>query len=847
MTKITEWLLASSTLIVFIFILRAVFAGKVNRKGIYMLWALAAVRLLIPINFTASPMSIMNLFSAPQTAMEEADTKHDTNSPAMDLEKSDLTYDTPVITRSKNGNPKHQQLSDTASVANADTIPETGVQTPEKTEASQSRTSIIFIVWGAGFVSLLLMFTVCNIILHRRLKYDRKYVGNFRGLGVYYSQVFQIPCLYGLFHPTIYLPESIIRNIPDVNKMIEDIGFKEQEGEFNTLSTDKHNKSLNGDTDSHRMNQILIHEWVHYRHRDPFWSALRIFLLAAYWFHPLVWAAAICSKKDAEFACDEKTLALLGEQERISYGTMLIDMAVNVRSRMTLYLTTPVSRQGKSLKQRICALEKRNYSKVMACTLIVSVLLLTGTTFTGCVSGAGSQGAGNAPASIQNAENNMSDVQTDWENLYSDFLKEHQNEKEFSYYSVISLSDTTCPTLLTTDKTIEKEYVAGQSPAIVTNTGHLYSIVEKKVTYLGDITCENNNEWLHCSDGKLMSTSPDSVSKQWVDAEGKEIQTKTLKNEPGSIGNGGSAATPADDSFDGEAETPATSADTPQIKSKHYGYPDQITSYYVDAEPETPASSTEDISDEEDTDTVVIYDDVEGDYFWVWRNNFEIADSVIFYPNTEDTLAEIASRNYLMHILTEDSVNLNIDITGDGVNDTISIDVNAAKGQSQTVENSPAIRITSGKTDNVIWKSDANASLHAGYNQFYLYHKKINTYLMEWNPACWQGYCSYQWKVFKLTDDGKVKKIAGNKVEFDTNEGRIDEKDFDKIETFGKELNTYLANAELLLDTVPEETLGIPEDGTSDEPIRVFGNEQQGESYFDYEAVIRELKAKLKK
>ncbi|MDE7233124.1 MAG: hypothetical protein K2N37_08650, partial [Lachnospiraceae bacterium] len=53
---------------------------------------------------------------------------------------------------------------------------------------------------------------------------------------------------------------------------------------------------------------------VHKKHGDSFWALLRSVLVTVYWFHPLVWVAAACSKRDWELAWDEEALLLLGER-----------------------------------------------------------------------------------------------------------------------------------------------------------------------------------------------------------------------------------------------------------------------------------------------------------------------------------------------------------------------------------------------------------------------------------------------------------------------------------------------------------------------------------------------------
>ena len=72
----------------------------------------------------------------------------------------------------------------------------------------------------------------------------------------------------------------------------------------------------------------LRHEEAHWRHGDQVWGALRCACLAAYWFDPLVWAAAFASKKDCELACDEAVTRGREEAERLA-----VTVGVGVRKK----------------------------------------------------------------------------------------------------------------------------------------------------------------------------------------------------------------------------------------------------------------------------------------------------------------------------------------------------------------------------------------------------------------------------------------------------------------------------------------------------------------------------------
>ena len=72
------------------------------------------------------------------------------------------------------------------------------------------------------------------------------------------------------------------------------------------------------------LEHAVLHEKVHMRHGDIWWGYLRNLLVAVYWFHPIVWLAAILSKRDCEYACDDTVMYRMNETERIAYGNSLL-------------------------------------------------------------------------------------------------------------------------------------------------------------------------------------------------------------------------------------------------------------------------------------------------------------------------------------------------------------------------------------------------------------------------------------------------------------------------------------------------------------------------------------------
>lgn len=71
---------------------------------------------------------------------------------------------------------------------------------------------------------------------------------------------------------------------------------------------------------------IVRHESMHRKQGDDVWNLVRGLCVVMYWFHPLVWLAAFVSKSDSVYACDERTMRKMCEEEKRSYGKALLEL-----------------------------------------------------------------------------------------------------------------------------------------------------------------------------------------------------------------------------------------------------------------------------------------------------------------------------------------------------------------------------------------------------------------------------------------------------------------------------------------------------------------------------------------
>ena len=322
----TEWAITSSVLIAAVLILRLCLKGRISLRLQYGLWALVLVRLLLPISFGHTPVSVLN-------AVEEAPL---TQVVTFVGDGPDLAVAEPDPTL-----PSEQQQEQ---------YEQNIQQWQEEMEKSGiliRQSHVLLLVWSIGGVAVALWLAGVNLRFARILRRSRRPlpVENCP-LPVYVSQAIPTPCLFGLIHPCIYVT-PITASDPTL------------------------------------LHHTLAHELTHYRHRDHLWSTLRGLCLALHWYNPLVWLAAVVSSRDGELCCDEATVARLGEDQRAAYGRTLLTVTCQGRGNLLLTATSMTGR-GRDIKERILLLAKRPKTAVVTLAAVVLVsAVVAGCTFTG--------------------------------------------------------------------------------------------------------------------------------------------------------------------------------------------------------------------------------------------------------------------------------------------------------------------------------------------------------------------------------------------------------------------------------------------------------------------------------
>ena len=363
-----EILITSSVMILAVMILRFLFRTKVNRRLVYGVWLLVALRLLVPIQFGQLDFSVLTQAKPVTDAITDI-AQRPVSGPSreelyQDALRQEISQGTPVFIPEvqdrvdteiqQSGRPAPEVYEEFLETNRSEEIllPEVSqkIEVTVTEKAAPNWGQIALWVWLAGSFGMAGWFLGVNISLRRSLRRNATDFAAECPIPVKVSAAISSPCLFGLLRPTIYLTPACTE-------------------------------------DEQRLRHVLTHEQTHLRHGDHIWAWVRCLCLCIYWFNPLVWAAAYLSKRDCELACDEAALKTLGEEERLAYGKTLVDMvASHPAPGQLLETATAMHETKKQLKERVNRIVKKPKVFLTAAIALLLVLtIVTGCAFTGAL------------------------------------------------------------------------------------------------------------------------------------------------------------------------------------------------------------------------------------------------------------------------------------------------------------------------------------------------------------------------------------------------------------------------------------------------------------------------------
>ena len=185
--------------------------------------------------------------------------------------------------------------------------------------------TILTIVWTIGILLLVAYTVISYWRLRRKVDTAVRYKDN-----IFQSENVKSPFVLGIIKPRIYLP-------------------------FN----------MNGQDLEH----VVAHEQAHIHRKDHWWKPFGFLLLTIHWFNPLMWLAYVLLCRDIEFACDEKVIKELGNEQRADYTQALVVCSVNRR----MIAACPLAFGEVGVKDRVKSV--MNYKKPAFWGVVLAVIV----------------------------------------------------------------------------------------------------------------------------------------------------------------------------------------------------------------------------------------------------------------------------------------------------------------------------------------------------------------------------------------------------------------------------------------------------------------------------------------
>ena len=325
--KVLEMSLMGSVVILITILARFLLRNR-SKRFIMILWAVVALRLIVPFGFE-SAFSIFNYLPLPTQAAPAIEEFSEAALP----DNNSGVYEAPV---------NYAEFNNADAPAAAEVPGDQVKEAPSDNKAVVKTLpdfkSVVAVIWFTGMVVLTTYFSIRFIDLKDKLKNARKIDRH-----VYESDNVRSPFVFGLFVPKMYLPDTL----------------DEAEREY-----------------------VMAHERTHIRHGDWIKKYLGIAVLAIHWFNPLVWLAFVLFEQDIEMSCDETTISSLDAELRKAYAISIVSYAKASNNSNKKYMVTPLGFSKNAfckaeVKKRVMNIVNfKKGTKVTTIVILAAVLVL---------------------------------------------------------------------------------------------------------------------------------------------------------------------------------------------------------------------------------------------------------------------------------------------------------------------------------------------------------------------------------------------------------------------------------------------------------------------------------------
>ncbi|MEJ8545578.1 M56 family metallopeptidase [Brevibacillus borstelensis] len=295
--------LAASAVALLVMAIQKLFYRHLSARLQHALWLIVLLRLLLP-DFPSSPASIFNIAAHIKNAvsMIHVEGNIPSNEISRNSEKNKIPqHDLSMLSENNHDQPEAIGLQEEKQALHSSQVHyPLGVQ-------------IAATIWFAGAVTFITYLCSYLFRMRKRRKTltpvtdqrilsimdecQRKF-GIKKTIPLYTGDYVKSPCISGLIHPWIFVPEAVARELSSTQLL-----------------------------------HVLSHELAHCKRKDMWWNTLGSYVLAIHWMNPIMWICMKRMKADREIACDACVLEVLGEREAAPYGLTMIDFLKRFASK----------------------------------------------------------------------------------------------------------------------------------------------------------------------------------------------------------------------------------------------------------------------------------------------------------------------------------------------------------------------------------------------------------------------------------------------------------------------------------------------------------------------------------
>lgn len=192
-------------------------------------------------------------------------------------------------------------------------------------------------VWNVVGMALFAHFIWSYMAIQRKLSVCEKESDN-----IYYVQDIEVPMVFGIIKPRIYLPLNL---------------------------------------DESNLFYVLSHERMHIKRGDQIFKILAYIVCMMHWFNPLVWLAYRILGNDIEKACDEAVIRGIGEEKKKDYANALLLAAEVKNGKEKRVFVAPICFDEGNVKSRIQNIVKYKYTLPIAGVVALGVAVVLGIVF----------------------------------------------------------------------------------------------------------------------------------------------------------------------------------------------------------------------------------------------------------------------------------------------------------------------------------------------------------------------------------------------------------------------------------------------------------------------------------